>query len=73
MYGGSPPRQHRGHHHVFRGPDAGKVQIDVRAAQARALALDHAVRLAYLHAQRPQTLQVQVDGALADLAAAGGS
>ena len=56
MYGGPPPRQHCGHHHVFRGPDAGKVQIDVRAAQARALALDHAVRLAYLHAQRPQTL-----------------
>jgi len=61
-----------GDHEVLGGPHAGEVQGAARSLQAApGVAAQPPVLLDDAHAQGPHGLQVHVDGALADLAAAG--
>ena len=63
--------QRSGHHQVFGAGDGHHVHHDARALQALALGVDVAVLDADLGAHRLQALDVQIDRARADGAAAG--
>ena len=58
-------------HGVFRGAHAGNLQKYLRAAQLTAPAMQPAVLLLYLRAQGTQGVQMQVNGARAQVASAG--
>ena len=60
-----------GEHGVFRGAHAGKAQDDLSAPQVSRPAEDVAALLPDLRPQTAQRRQMQVNGPLADLAAAG--
>ena len=62
-------RQRRGHHEIFRSAYAGQIQVDARARQlTRELTL--AAQRIHLRAEPLKSLYVQIDGPLADGAAA---
>ena len=68
---GHAGQKRRGHHHVFRRADAGIIKVHVPGMHIPAVAVNHAAILHDAHAQRPQALQMQINGPDADFAPAG--